>query len=188
MSLYNVKLKINDNDINKELKDYYIDFEIDNDDENNSRRIYFDILDKNCINKDLYQLYWVNRRGGVDSIIMTGNNIQSVKSNSKRYKTYKRSFQNGNFYGDESYDSNPQYLSEYKKRYSLNSYYIDEELYKYLEDIIYTKYVWLYSLNDDEIISVNIIYDSFELKNSKNQNELLQLSITAEEKITNTYV
>lgn len=188
MSLYNVKLKINDNDINKELKDYYIDFEIDNDDENNSRRIYFDILDKNCINKDLYQLYWVNRRGGVDSIIMTGNNIQSVKSNSKRYKTYKRSFQNGNFYGDSSYDSNPQYLSEYKKRYSLNSYYIDEELYKYLEDIIYTKYVWLYSLNDDEIISVNIIYDSFELKNSKNQNELLQLSITAEEKIINTYV
>lgn len=134
----------------------------------NDRIIHFDVIDPSCFKNEPYQLYWINNRGGLDWVILSGKSVVTKRSNSKSYETTFRTFDNTSFSGDLSKQINKKYNVESYKEYNLNSEWIKEEDFKWLDDIIDSEYVWLYNPKDESIKAVDVLDTDFMYKNFRN--------------------
>ena len=155
-----------------------------------SRSIFTEILgtyDNRCYDK--YQLYWLNRFGGVDWIVMDKKVTKTTKVERSQYNKTIRSFTNGAFVGDLKTDSHPQYLSENQLEYELNSDLLGYE-YKYLEDLFTSPKVWIYNerFSEGDLRLVEVIDTDYVSKTFDNQKNTYNLNIKVREKIKNTFL
>lgn len=134
----------------------------------NIRSIFIEQVDPSCLKDDAYQLYWVNRRGGYDWIIMSGKSVRSKNIERFSYNLPVRSFNGTTFTGGLDKIINKQYLSESEYSYQLNSELLTDTQFKWLEDLLDSPVVYLYSDKDKSIRSVVIEDNSYTFNKNRN--------------------
>lgn len=152
-----------------------------------TRSIFIELIDPSCYRNEVYQLYWLNRRGGVDWIVLNGKSYNTKKVEKNTYQVNQRTYINDEFIGDLLTDTNPQYLSESYIEYNLNSDLLGSE-YKYLADIFSSSKLWLYSAQDESIRMVDVIDTNFLYKTNRNQNGTYNFTIILKDKIKNIFI
>lgn len=112
-----------------------------------------------CGNK--YCLYFLNRFGGWDSILMKGN------------ATMKHTFNRSSFKQNAlNYDINRNtvnYLNNIKESWKLNTEYLNDEESERFAYAMGSNKLYLHLLEDDKIIPINITDSNVEFKTFKNQ-------------------
>lgn len=146
-----------------------------------NRYIYFEVLDESY----KYQLYYINREGGLDFIPMQGYYYKSSDNTRFKYKSNFRTYNGSNtFEGNIDKQVNNTYSITSKEVYKLNSYNETEDTYKYLEELISSPKVWLYDGFNDSVYAVDVVDNNFEYKKF-NTNQIFNFEVTVEKQLLN---
>lgn len=148
------------------------------------RSLLFNIKDKECYNGNVYQLYWTNRRGGIDHIIMGGNNVKSLATKSEMYKTNWRKATTTSIVGDMSTIVNHKYNINSETSYQLNSQILSELDYNRLYDLITSPKLWLYDAQLNETYSVDVDDTNFTGKQFR-FDKMFNFTVKVTKQITN---
>lgn len=140
-----------------EVSTDYVSIDIYNEIIDYNRSIYIELLNPNCIKGNAYQLYWENSRGGIDWIVMAGTNTKKIKVNKSTINYTKRKFSNSKFVGTSNSELYNNYNTEVESTIQLNSVFLDDDQYEYLEDLFYSKNVWLWDSKTGDIVKVKLV-------------------------------
>lgn len=149
-----------------------------------ARVLYFERVPSSCFTETPYQIYWVNRRGGVDYQIMSGKAIKSKSTTKEKYSVSKRKYSGGAFIGTPSQSVDRVLLTNEKVKYSLNTGFLKESEYSYLEDLSNASQIWLYDDRTKSITAVSNTDSNFTFKNFRND-KMFTFTINLEEQIEN---
>lgn len=128
------------------------------------RRQIYSLRDTCEYKGKVYQLYYLNRLGGIDWIIMGGNNIKSSSISPSQYKTNWRVGGSDNIEGNLSKQVNRRYNIASTYSYLLNSDIIEEDQYNALEELISSPSLWLYDAQTGDTIAVEVADTNFGYK------------------------
>lgn len=148
------------------------------------RTFLFNIKDKGCYNGNVYQLYWLNRHGGIDHIIMGGNNIKNLATKYEQYKTNWRRATTTTIIGDMSTSVNHRYNVNSEISYMLNTQILSEFEYNLLDDLITSPKMWLFDAQTNETFAVETTDTNFVSKQFR-FDKLFNFSIKVARQITN---
>lgn len=112
-----------------------------------------------------YQLYYVNRLGGIEPLVMSGTYYETSEVEKLTYKAPLRVY-NGTsaFNGKLSKQTNVVYNVDSNYTIRLNSAIENEVDYKYLEELISSPKVWLYDSKYNDMYAVDIVDTNYQYK------------------------
>lgn len=114
------------------------------------------------------QLYWENRRGGIDFYPMKGLVIEQKSIKKESYRTQERVLTADGFTGSTTTNINPIYNTEVTRQFKLNSGYVSEEKARYLFDsIMESPNAWLWVHSEQKAYAVDVKDTVYEYKNFK---------------------
>lgn len=133
------------NKIDKE-GDIYIDFE------------QIGTVKKTCYN---YCLYYINKYGGWDSLLVMGNALKSDNIARDKYQRFVKNTSNRH--------SSIVYNTTITPKWTLYTGIMNDEQCSLMDNLFESNTVYLHNLETDDIIPVNITNTSFDYKTRKNQ-------------------
>jgi hypothetical protein len=128
------------------------------------RRLIYKIKDTCDYKGNVYQLYYINRRGGVDWFIMGGNCVKTITNKSNSYKKNWRKSNVSSIAGKSSTIINPTYLVDSETSWLLNSEILYDYEYNQFDDLFSSPKLWLYDAQTDLTHSVSLDDKSFTYK------------------------
>lgn len=132
-----------------------------------------------CFDRNYYQVYYINRLGGLDWLIMTGKNYRRTQNEKKAYQIDNGEFSGGEFQYSTSNQTKRNYLIEGKEIFELNSDIENENQYKWLEELVSSPAVWVWDYNTQLLQAVDVIDNNFEFKNHWN-NQIFNFKLNCE--------
>ena len=161
------------------LTDDYISINLHNETIEYSRSTFFEQIDPACIKGNAYQLYWENTRGGIDWVVMAGENTKKVKVVKNTIDYPVRTFLGDKFVGSPDSKLYNNYVTDVSSSLSLNTVFLDDDQYNYLEELFYSNNVWLYDSKTSEIVKVKITDTDYTHKKYFN-NKISNITINVE--------
>jgi hypothetical protein len=137
------------------------------DDQTDVRAVFIERITP-CFERNYYQVYYINRLGGLDWLIMTGKNYRRTKNEKKAYQIDNGEFSGGVFQYSTANLTKKNYLIEGKEIFELNSDIENESDYKWLEELVSSPSVWIWDYNSKLLQAVEVADDNFEFKNHWN--------------------
>lgn len=134
----------------------------------NVRSIFFETINPEGSPREMFQLYYINRIGGIDFIPMAGKNYRSKSVERKAIGREVRRYEGAAFVGGNEMHNVVQYLSETSEVIELNSLILDGDAVARHEDIIDSPKVWLWSDRDQAMYAVSVEDSEFRFKNYMN--------------------
>jgi hypothetical protein len=128
------------------------------------RRLIFKLVDTCDYDRQLYQLYYMNRHGGIDWLVMTGNNTTTDNVSSNTYKTNWRKLSGDTVVGDMSTSANTTINIEVQTSYTLNSDLLTDYEYNKLNEVVSSPHLWLFDATTEDLIKVNVVNNSYTSK------------------------
>lgn len=135
--------------------------------------------------QDAYQLYWLNRRGGIDHYPMSGRaeKIQNVSRD--KYSIKRRELTNAGFIGGLEKQINLPYNTETLNEYRLNTSYVNDwQSRLYFDSLNESPYVWLWSDKDQKLYAVDVVGSQYNYKNFRNDG-LINFSVVVRDQHLN---
>lgn len=124
----------------------------------------FTVIDE-CPNR--YALYYVNKIGGLDSLLLNGKVIINHSSDKLTARFYDDPISRQDFeYNDLS--------REIAKRYTLNTFFIDVDKAHLIDELICSNKVWIHNLEEDSITSCTIYETSYSDKDFTTETGLIE--------------
>lgn len=129
------------------------------------RRLIFELKDFECYKGNVYQLYYLNRRGGIDWIVLEGNNMKSEANTSNTYiSKWRTPTSDTTIGGDLSTIVKPKYNVNISTSYTLNSDILNDFEYNKLNDLVSSPKLWLYDAQDNDTYAVECVDTNFTSK------------------------
>lgn len=147
------------------------------------RMIWYERVDASCLKGEAFQLYWINRRGGIDSQLMEGKSYKSNSIKRENFTVNKRKLSPEGYVGKSSDVLNRNILTTTKRSYALNSGIIDEYEYAGIEDLMYSPSVWIWNNNDKRMMPVRVVDTNYDFKNFNND-KAFNFSVQLEDELT----
>lgn len=123
-----------------------------------------------CRNR--FALYYVNKNGGLDSILCRGKHVESFNSSRTDVRLYDNRLSRQDF-------QNKRIYQNIDKKYQLNTSLIDDESAKKIDHLIYSPKVWIHDLEKDTITSCLIDDNAYSVKSFRNDRLVTyQFSVT----------
>lgn len=109
-----------------------------------------------------YCLYYLNQRGGWDSMVFQGKIVESATNKINQYKRE---------YNNLKRDFNTvDYLKQKTRKWKLTTDFLTDAQSKKMCNILDTTMAYLHDFNTDKIIPVNVTNNSYDVKTYRNQN------------------
>jgi len=162
------------------------------------RETFIEQVNPTCLKMPAYQLYWLNRHGGYDWLIMEGKSTKTKTVERQAIKGYDRMFNGLSFSGDEKTlgSTNPtssywsyggmgknfipksfQWLAESQWEWQLNSTALTDWEWERVDDLFSSPVVFLWSALEDTLRAVEVASNSYQQKSFAND-RMASLSIT----------
>lgn len=119
-------------------------------------------LQKTCYR---YCLYYVNRLGGWDSVLMDGKSVQKEDAKASQIKKWAQ-FGSTNF-------GRKDYRKELAQSWELTKTNLTDEQASKMNRIAFSNHIYLHDLETNKILPVTYVDNSFEWKKVKNNNRKL---------------
>lgn len=119
-------------------------------------------IDDTCYN---YCIYYLNQRGGWDSLLFQGKTIQNDKLTRLSYKK--------NYVAQSTDFNKVDYLTTIQESWQLNTSFMDDINSEKIINIMSSNDLYLQDLSSTQLIPVNITNSTCEHKTFKNQNRKL---------------
>lgn len=108
-----------------------------------------------------YALYYVNKKGGLDSLLCYGRQVESWQSDRTQVRLYadrsnRKTFENQYIY------------QEIDKQYQLNTGLLSDDNARKIDNLIYSPKVFIHDLQEDTITSCVITDNSYTMKSRRN--------------------
>lgn len=132
-----------------------------------------------CFDRNYYQVYYINRLGGLDWLIMTGKNYRRTQNAKKSYQIDNGEFTGGTFNYSTDNQTKKNYLVEGKELFELNTDIENESSYKWIEELVSSPTVWIWDSNSELLQAVDVLDNNFEFKNHWN-NQIFNFKLTCE--------
>lgn len=124
-----------------------------------------------CHNR--FALYYVNKYGGLDSLLCSGKAVEAFNSKYTPFRQYSdRTVRTG--FADVKLGQ------EIEKRYALNTGLLNDDGASKIDHLIYSPKVWIHDLEKDTITSCLIEDSSYTVKNYRND-RVVQYAINVSE-------
>lgn len=120
-----------------------------------------------------YELVYVNKYGGVDSLLLLGNVIESYNNNPYRIDTnYVRSNPSSHQF---------KTISNVAKRvFTCNTGWLSEAESEKMDNLLLSPKVWLYDINNRLLMASNIITNQFTIQDYNTTTSLINYEINVE--------
>jgi hypothetical protein len=148
------------------------------DDQTDVRAVFIERITP-CFDRNYYQVYYINRLGGLDWLIMTGKNYRRTQNEKKAYQIDNGEFSGGEFQYSTANLTKRNYLIEGKEIFELNSDIENENEYKWLEELVSSPAVWVWDYNTKLLQAVDVTDNNFEFKNHWN-NQVFNFKLNCE--------
>lgn len=146
--------------------------------DSNTRAVFIERITP-CYDRNYYQVYYINRLGGLDWLIMTGKNYRRTQNEKKSYQIDNGEFSGGVFQYSTSVQTKKNYLIEGKETFELNSDIETENEYKWLEELVSSPAVWIWDYQSKLLQAVDVTDNNFEFKNHWN-NQIFNFKFNCE--------
>ena len=164
----------------------------------NQREIFIEQQDPSCFKMTPYQLYWLNRKGGYDWLIMEGKSTKTRTTERQTLKGYDRVFNGVRYegdsktlgktnptsdywgYGDFAYNWSPkslQWIAEEQVEWQLNSRHLTDWEWERVQDLLSSPVVFIWDSKSKQTKAVELTTSSIQEKNFSND-RMSSLAVT----------
>lgn len=114
------------------------------------------------------QLYWINRRGGMETIPVTRKIKRSETSNKTKYRVTSGIYSTINYQSKDHFFENKIYNNEITTSYALYTDWITESDAEWLEELYVSPNVWFYDVKTKKNHAVLVSDNQYDMKTRVN--------------------